>query len=259
MTTLESGDVRIEVTEPVAQPYRFGLFSVATPSPITDPHWQAGGVEWVSEMCSSPVAVTTNDCVDPDVAALDVQVACVIPQFSAFTVYSSVGDSVGKFRNVADAMRVARDRLTTGEQFGVEAALWALLEAAEPTPVAASTLALGLGLVEQMLAEAYGALGVIHMSRLAATLYGDILRVDGTRLVTPLGTPVVAGGGYDEVDGTEPTTISIFGTGPLFMLRSDIDDRINAINRETNTHFVVAQRTYTIGYDCGVVGTTVTV
>lgn len=257
-TNLQDGAARIEVTAPTPTPYRYGFFSVATPSPEVDDRWSGGGIKWVSEFCTTP-GITYNVCVDPDVAALEFDAGCVISEFDPFTLYASVGDSVGKFRVTDEAITLARTRLEAGEQYGVEEQMWALLAAGEPSPVAATTLALGLAIVEQALAEAYPSLGVIHMSRLAATLYADQLRVEGNRLVTTLGTPVIAGGGYGAISGAEPSTITVYGTGPVVLKRTAIDDRIRAIHRESNTHNIIAQRTYAIGYDCAVVGATVTV
>ena len=121
MPTLQDGTIRAEVAAPVAVPYRFGLFSVAVPQPTTETRWEAGGITWVSELCTQP-GFTTNACVDPDVAALanPDTTNCVVPVFDPFTVYTVVDPSAGKMS--ADvAATTARNRLAAVEQFGVEA------------------------------------------------------------------------------------------------------------------------------------------
>lgn len=256
MTTVETH--RTEVAAPAAVPYRYGLFSVATPDAGDgERRFELNGITWVSELCTTP-GLTTNSCVDPDVVDLEGTPLCVVPVFDQFTVYQVNADSAVKTRTSEAAVQGARDKLTASEQFGVEAALWDDLEAAEPTPIAATSPALALGVTEQALIEAYPATGVIHMSRLATYVLADLLRVEGSRLVTQLGTPVVAGGGYGQIAGAEPATITIFGTGPLVIARSEMQDQ-PGFDRAINSWFATAYRTYSIGWDCGIVGATATV
>lgn len=254
--TFDNG-VRAEVAAPTPVPYRFGIFSVATPLPEGDGRWEGGGMEWVSEACVTP-AFTNNECVDPSAPELVAQGMCVIMSYDPFTVYAVNNDSAGKTRDLTEAANIARARLEASEQFGVEEKLWALLT--PTTEVAATSPAMGLALVEQMLTESYPSMGVVHMSRLTATLLGElgIVHAEGNRLVTTLGTPVVAGGGYGQVNGVEPTDAAIYGTGPLVLLRGTVDT-VRGFNRDVNSHYTIAQRPYAVGWDCSVVGATFTV
>lgn len=252
------------VEAPAVTPYRFGLFSAVEPRTASleltgiDEHWRLG-VEWESQACAS-VKETTGPCIDSDVTALTPDDSCSISQFDPFTLYVYNDQSVPG-RTIAQAEQNAIARLTSGEQEAAEAHLWGIIStaAAPVTDLTTYTLRYGLAWVEQELAESYGGQGVIHMNRLTSILLKDMLRVEGGRLVTYAGTTVVAGGGYDRIAGTAPTTATIIGTGPLVMYRGDIDTRENAIDRSINSHSIIAQRDYVIGWDCVSLGAEVTI
>ena len=112
-----------------------------------------------------------------------------------------------------------------------------------PTPGQAVKVRYGLGVLEQALAlGSIGATGTIHVTRDVATAL-DLDR-DGKKLITPLGTPVVAGVGYTKVgpDGSTAAegTAWMYATGPVSVrlgktfvtpekLNQAIDIRINNI------------------------------
>lgn len=172
----------------------------------------------------------------------------------------------------ADAQAQAEQHLLVREEARVEQALWTgdlgnapALDAAFTELTSAEVgVAHAIGLLEQHIASEYGSLGMIHLSRAAATvaLAEDVVEVRGTRLYTRLGTPVVAGTGYPgtgvngEVvaDGTE----WILGTPPLFGYRSEVFTSSNRpgdlLDREDNDLYAVAERTYLLGFDPGVIG-----
>ena len=248
-----------EVAAPPVVPYRFGVFSVAEPRTATgvdlapDEHWRLG-LEWISEACRDAL-VTSGPCIDPEVGPLESNRECNLFQFEPFTVYAFNTDALpGRTVRQHEANAVAR--LTNGEQAAVESVLWSRFVAATPVPTSLTSVPgwVGLGWMEQALAEQYGSQGVIHMSRLAATALGLYLRPDGGVLRTLLGTPVVAGGGYDALQAVQGDTAAIFGTGPLVMYRGDIDTRENAVDLALNDVSIVAQRDYALGWDCVTIG-----
>lgn len=252
------------VEAPAAVPYRFGLFSQVTPrtSELTvngmNDHWRLG-VEWVSQACAA-TKLTTGPCIDENVSPLTPDTFCSVSQYDPFTVYAYNDDSVVGF-TLTEAEQNAIARLTNGEQESAEEYLWTLATTAIGANVVdLSTYPLwyGLGYVEQLLAEAYGGQGVIHMNRLAATMLADQLHIEGGRLFTLLGTPVVAGAGYEKVGASAPTEALIYGTGPLVMYRGEIDTQQSAIDKTTNQQSIIAQRDYVIGWDCLIVGAEVT-
>lgn len=252
-----------EVTAPPATPYRFGVFSVAEPRTAqlegvtVDEHWRLG-VQWVTEACSSAL-VTTGNCIDPEVDDLISDRDCNEFAYDPFTIYAYNTDAIPG-RTLAQHEANAIARLTNGEQRAVESVLWDRLTTAVPVPT--NMLAfpgwLGLGYIEQELAETYGSMGVIHMSRYAATALALHLRVEGGVMRTILGTPVIIGGGYDPLPAPIADTAIIYGSGPVAMWRGDIDTRENAINKSLNDVSIVAQRDYVLGWDCVAVGAEIT-
>lgn len=249
----------VEVTAPPVVPYRFGVFSVAPIVTPADPHAFVG-INWLSVGCGQ-VSVTGDPCVVDAPAALAVNVPdCVVMNYEPFVVYtySDMG-FIGRGGDGSDAVDAAEAQLLAGEQFGVEDVLWGLIDAAVTSEVAiaSANFRQGLAVVEQDLAEAYGGQGVIHMSRFTASMLTD-LRVEGGRLVSPLGTPIVAGGGYDAaLAGSVPTSVKMFGTGPLVLLGSTVES-YPALNPATNQQATLAQRQYVVGWDCAAVGVNIT-
>lgn len=252
MTTVEM-DVAFEtVAAPATTPYRFGLFSVVAPAADADTAWEGLGLQWRSMACALP-RVTYDPCIVDDVDPLAADTYCTIPQFQPFTVYQQTGDTL---RNTSRSVDETRARLLEVEQFGVERQLWDDM-ASVVTEVSTGSLIEGLALVEQMLVEAYPATGIIHMNRYSAIRLGDQLVVEGGRLTTRLGTPVVAGGGYGAVAGADPSTAAIYGTGPI-VLRRGLVDTATVPTPESNDVASLAFRTYVVGWDCAAVGSTVT-
>lgn len=258
-----STTVRHVVAAPSVTPYRFGLFSVAEIRTAAlqgagvDEHWRFG-VTWETEACGES-SVTFNPCQVEIVAPLESDRLCSILEYAPFTVYAYDTDAVpGK--TLDEHRQNAIARLQNGEQRSVEQVMWALLQAADPVPTNLTALPgwLGLGWVEQQIAELYGSQGVIHMNRSTATALALYLKPDGAIMRTVLGTPVVVGGGYDPL--TDPATDSayIFGTGPVVMYRSEVDTQANAVDKAINDVSIVAQRDYVIGWDCFAVGAQIT-
>jgi hypothetical protein len=244
-----------EVTAPPAIPYRFGVFSVVEPRTAqlegvtVDEHWRLG-VQWVSEACAL-AEVTFGNCIEPEVAGLISDRTCAEFQYDPFTVYAFNTDAIpGHTLSQHEANAIAR--LTNGEQRAVESVLWQKLLAADPVPTDLTMFPawIGLGWIEQQLAEQYGSMGVIHMNRYAATALSLHLRIEGGVMRTLLGTPVIVGGGYDPTPNPIVDTAVVFGSGPVAMWRGDIDTRENAVDKALNDVSIVAQRDYVLGWDC---------
>jgi len=167
------------------------------------------------------------------------------------------------------AQERATQRLLTREESRVEQAFWSgdlnndpnLIDSAtDLTAATAVTYLLGLGLLEDYVSAEYGSLGVIHMTRAAAIsgLAKGALITSGGRLLTALGTPVAAGGGYP---GTGPGEIGapddgetwMYVTSALFGYRSEVftssDRPGDLLDRSENILYAVAERTYLLGFD----------
>jgi len=246
MSTLTGIGHRVEA--PAAVPYRFGLFSVVSFRPTTDPHWRQG-VTWEQTACD-PAQVAVLNCLEPDELVLTD--SCEWGEADPFTVYAYSNRSAGS--GGLDRLNAqAIERVLLGEQHAAEQQLWAAMTAgATPTVEAAPALEL-LAVAEAELAGSYRSQGVLHMNRYTATILGDHLHTEGALLVTRLGTPVVAGGGYYPSEATPTTTHTIIGTGPVFGYRSDIDTAPVTIDRAVNNVSVLAERDYVLGWDCGAI------
>jgi hypothetical protein len=265
MTTITAPNL-YEVTDaPVAAPYRYGLSSVVAWEPLAT-GGRVGGVTWVSQGCTD-VGVTSNDCADPTPAALTSDNSCSVGYADVFTPYILADPSyAGKSDAVHEAK--ARDRFIIAEQYGVERNVvdkLVLALGAGAIDVSAQSALHGgdvflsmLALVEQQLPDLTGAEGVIYMSRYSATMLSDHLVITGGILRTKLGTPVAAIGGWSNTPGAQPTGEVIYGTGPIKGQRGEVELLNGSGASPTNDTSIIVQRTYSFGYDCGVIGAEVT-
>jgi hypothetical protein len=251
-----------QVVEPqprVALP--FGLFSVLTLRESSDPHW-ANGIEWEAPSCAPVVALDDFD--DPDCTTeFDKQFAALTETGEArpFVTYGSAKCGTPGGRADLRAEEAAVADLLAHEQTQAERIVWGRLAAAPASDVnAAGALDApsALGALEEWIGGEYGSLGVIHMGRRAATVLAadGLLRASGQRLLTALGTPVVAGAGYP---GTSPAgDAPAAGTGwmlaspALFGYRGTVQSTM-ALDRGANDALAIAERNYVVGFDpCGV-------
>lgn len=261
------------VTGAARQPLLYGLFSTFTLRAAGSDRWE-GGVRFDSADCSPADGIGQPDRVPEDTLGLPKNLddnRDSIGEASPFTVYGHyTGPLVGL--GAADAQSRATDHLIAREESRVEQAFWTgdlgntpKLEDAGVTSVqaAAASAVRGVGLLEDFIADSYGSLGVLHMTRAVASMLlgAGLLESKGGRLLTKLGTPVAAGSGYP---GTGPTgqaaaagTSWVFVTPALFGYRSDIFTSSAApydlAQRGQNNLLAVAERSYLLGFDpCGV-------
>lgn len=262
------------VDGPPRVPSPYGLFSVLTVRQPGDQHWQMG-VEWESESCAGVGGF--GPLLDCDVPPSGLpreegdNAGPVLGDATPFTVYAEYSCSpVG--RSLADMQRLATLRLQAREESGAERFLWTgelgntpviadsdaeVLSAVPATPVTA------LALLEKFAGDAWGGQGVVHVSKLGAVVLtqNGVIKESGSKLVTNMGTPVIAGNGYpgtgpgntDPEDGTSWAYI----TPPLIGYRGDIETdsgrQGDLLDRGTNDMTVLAERTYLIGFDpCGI-------
>lgn len=236
------------VEAPPVVPLPYGIFSVAEPRLTTDDHWKLG-VKWQSQACGT-TKITTGPCIEPERGSLIPDDLCSVSQYDPFTVYTYNNDAVIG-HTLAEHQANAVQRLVATEQRSVEEYLWSSLVAnsVSTTDLTAYSPGVVLGYLEQVLAENYGGQGVIHMSRLASTFLWEYLQVQGGRLVTKLGTPVVAGAGYDNLVAPIDE-FTMFASGPVVIYRGDVDTRENAVDKAINEVSIIAQRDYVLGWDC---------
>ncbi len=253
------------VTGAPRQPLPFGLFSAFAIRPEGDGRWQAG-VRWEVAPCTAPDGIGAPWC-PPDeetIIGLPKDLTPNVPpvgEASPMTIYGHYACSAMS-NTFAEAQRLANEHLTSREESRVEQALWTgdlgnvpNFSGANgypaPTDVGVyDSVVDALASIEQWMADEFGTLGVIHMSRRTATMLAKHLESRGGRLYTKaLGTPVVAGAGY----GND----AIIGTPAVFGYRSEMFDSSarpgDLMDRGNNDMVAVAERTYVIGFDpCGV-------
>jgi hypothetical protein len=116
-------------------------------------------------------------------------------------------------------------------------------------------MAVGVGLLEDAIAERYGGIGTIHAAReLAAVLTRLALtRRDGARMRTPLDNLWAFGAGYT-TNGPNGVAAPagqawIYATGPVLARRSEVQTR-EAFDQRKNLRLAVAERSYSITADC---------
>lgn len=259
------------VSGPERQSLPFGLFSTFTLRPASGDRWESG-VLWEPETCEPADGIGQIQCLPEETEGLPKNLLGNLsaddPTASAFTVY-------GHFRctpvgwTPATAQERAVSHLLMREEARVEQALWTgdldnlpTLRGSTVVGTGTTDVVAGLGLLENFLGAEIGVQGVIHMTRASAVALfarGALISVGG-RLTTALGTPVVAGAGYD---GSSPAGVAaaagtqwMYVTPALFGYRSEIFDSSNVsgdlFDRATNTLYAVAERSYLLGFDpCG--------
>lgn len=273
------------VEAPLAQPLRFGLFSVSDLITPGDPHWQQG-VEWEQEPGCNPASVyacpTCNQNDGNTAPAKTYTSGIVKVNALPFTVYHSfkcspIGTWADGFDRARRGLLLSEERAVENEiSLGTHMVSNALTRAttvdATPVPGTPVTVAQGVALLEQYgAAHSHGEF-VILMSRRDATMAGaqQVLsdnEPDGTVLTTKLATPVAAMGGFDGKTGPNNVAAGtgnawIFATGKPQIRRSEVfetpGDREHALSQRTNDFAVLAERTYSVGWDCLTAGVLVT-
>lgn len=252
------------VAAPPAVPYRYGLFSVVsprnaelTPTGAIEEHWRAG-VVWESQACRMG-SITQGPCIDPEYnwapdnnGALGTNSCSPLNQFDPFTVYVYNNDSIPGY-TLEQHMQQTIERLTNNEQRLVEEAVMYNIDqcsGAVQKDFTGDDIKFALGFLEDFLSYSYGGTGVIYMTRATTTILWENLRVEGARLVTTNGTPVVSFADTRPPVAGPYRTASMYATGTPVMYRGDIDVRESAINKPINEVSYIAQRDYVFGWDC---------
>lgn len=179
-------------------------------------------------------------------------------QFSVYTGFQckSVGLDWDEVSAAVSRVSDARESIAVEAQFMASDAFQG---ATDLTPAGGATPEQGLALLEADMAAKYG-VGVIHMPRAVAAILlfagKGALVLDGNKLVTALGTPVAAGGGYD-LDNTGPGGDTpdagdywMWATGLVQLAASPWTVPGPQINKSTNDMTVLAERSYIGSVDC---------
>lgn len=272
---------RLLVDAPTRTPLRYGLLSVAQTPPEGDSHWKMG-IRYEPDACTRD-EITIEVC--PATGSPETKSPTGVwstRAANAFTIYAMpVCGPVGNWDEYTEKVTRA---FSSGEGRALEYEFWTgtrgtLPHLAEDTPVTgtgfdsdvveqtAATVVTGapldvveaMGQLEQALATCYGHEGVIHVPHIAlAHLFSENLAFrDGDQLRSPAGHLIAAGSGYPGTgpDGSGPTGGNwwFYATGAVFLRRSAINitsTQVEALDRSKNDMYLVAERTYVIGWDC---------
>jgi hypothetical protein len=232
------------VDAPAREAYDFGLFSV-----IDFGEASRGSVPivWDSQGCLVPEAVRDACLHGADPHTKQSTIVCGDQWSTGFSVYAMDKSSLG--RTGVDNAR-ATTQLEYAEQVQVERYLLMLLDehSTVVTPVDGAspyTPLIAVALIEQALSSR-GGKGTIIMSRYLATVLSDHLVANGGRLTTKLGTPVVAiGAEYD----TPADALAVYGVTSLKGIRGTVATSTE-VDREINDLSAVAERDYSLGFEC---------
>jgi hypothetical protein len=178
----------------------FGLFSVLSLRNAEDQHW-TNGIEWEAMTCDPASGFADPNCTDPQEKFFTSMVER--GEADSFVVYGSAKCGMPGGRADLQAEEAATAHLLAREEAQAERYVWSMLaaQATDLNPAGALDPDAALAALEKWLGGVYGSLGVLHGDRGAVTLWNNNskLRVSGSRLVSTLGTPIVAGAGYNGV------------------------------------------------------------
>lgn len=256
---------RAEVPGIPRTPLPHGLFSAASLREGSG-RWEGSGIEFDELGCPPETqAVGAYDCENEDGTG---------PAGFPLTLEGGLGRGEGDTFSVTGtyecspignpltrAEEVATQRLLVTEERQVEEWLWgtvrpeagklpAGLSAGTVTDLGTADLLKIIAAAEQAISDGYGSVGVIHLNRRNALLAIDAgaLTVRNGKLVTELGTPVVAGSGYGD-DLVVATPAIMLYRSEVFQHSGTVGD---LLDRAQNNLKAVAMRTYSVGMDsCG--------
>lgn len=254
------------VEAPPVTPLRYGLLDAAVVVDNPDPHIGLGTM-WEPENCDI-VYRTIGACVE-SASGIDKTINDGFPlvEADAFNVYNLV-----RCRPVGVTVDDLRDRATRGLRLGEGRAVEAEFQEAffaGATDITPSGTAVdivdGLAVLEEYAASVYGGNPVIHVQRGIGTRLASRYAIQrGSRtLETMQGALVASGGGYTgDVGPSAPGAgeVWIFASGTVLVERNS--PRINpnagvvmgSDPDPVNEVYVLAERPYSVGYECFLVG-----
>lgn len=259
----------IYVAAPTITPSRYGLATAGDLVIESDLHFR-NGIEH-EQNPSGPAKLSAAECAAGPSATRTVDDGIPTVKSGPIIVYNGFTcRAVGLTED--DMLSRARLALTGGEWAAVERAVWASADPlrlmndgdvdgaeTEVLTTQAVSLTKGVGLLEDLLGEQYGGVGVIHAPRAVAGFAAKDWQVDteNGRKVTNLGTRW-SFGSYPNTgpDGAPAAadTAWLVATSAVAIRRSEITQRpvtfAEAVNRRTNEVFAIAERTYVVSWEC---------
>ena len=252
MTTMDRLIYRQTLEAPEVQAVKGSLLDVLTP--VDGIAWGEPEGLYTTFNCIG-VGNATDIC-NPD--PKDFDTASVVDgfRFSNYAGFTckSVGLDWSDVERRLQSIAMARETVAVEEAFMASDAFQG---ATDLTPAGGAVAPkVGLALLEADLAAKYG-LGVLHAPRVIASLLMDVhLTLDGNKLVTDLGTPMGAGGGYDVANtgpgGDTPAAGEywMWATGGVQLQRGQWLPLQRQLDRSTNDMTTLVERIYVGSVDC---------
>ncbi|MFF0467594.1 hypothetical protein ACFYPX_09245 [Micromonospora zamorensis] len=256
----------VYVEAPATMPCKYGLFSAAVVVDPADQREFQAGVEWEPQCVDSPAPTNLAAASDPDRAAMVLPDGVPSVQAAVIRLYAGL---TGRSTARPDLLDRGRRALGLVEQQSLEHYVWtgeggnatyladAETEVLADSDAAPVPLETGVGLLEAHISDRAGVLGVLWAPRWTAGWFAEKgqSRIEGPRLVCPLGDPIV----FAQTTGVGPGGVApaageawLYGTGSVMVRRSAVYLPIldEALDRKDNEVFAVAERFYTVGWSC---------
>ncbi|MEU4810033.1 hypothetical protein AB0H20_12620 [Nocardia fluminea] len=243
---------------PVPATAAYSLYSAATIFEVDGPSRHLGGVNVRPYNCDEGFGTYSALMCDPAEPAIKAAQRALPGETFEPVVVWAADECAPDTPEGEIAARAAHTR-TLHEPLLVESAFAARLLADAGAPTVVSSLAEGLGVLEEFLGE-QGYNGYIHAARRWAVSAGnlDAANVAGAQLRTKLANSWVFGGGYGSVLGA-----TLVATGPLYVWRNDPLNEVvttgsHAIADLNNTVYGLSERIIVAGYECAIKAVTIT-
>lgn len=276
---LSSLSPSVEVAPPEFTPYRYGLLSAAQRIEGSG-RWELGGVNYTTSGCPNNTDEWVTQCpIDPAPPgpAPEKTIPTGLNQVEAkpFMLYDSASCYPHTGRTEDELLQMATANLVAGEQQKIEEKFWEQmrLTATEVAPPGGATqwdnFCLAVGTLDDLVAKAYGGIGVIHSPRfmIESARQKSLTRTDGGRLLDAADNIWAFGAGYNrngpprpgnETNEAPPGQFWLYATGPVVLRRADIRTHATFGIRD-NERRALAERSYVVTADCPALALLVTI
>ncbi|MFG3602604.1 hypothetical protein [Micromonospora chersina] len=256
----------VYVEGPATTPYKFGLFSAAAVVDPADQREFQAGVEWEPHCVDAPAPTNVPAASEANRVTMALPDGVPGVQAGVIRLYAGL---TGRLTARPDLLERGQRALGAVEQQSLEHYVWtgeagnaAYLADADTEVLAAGAavpLEEAVGRLEAHIADRAGVLGAVWAPRWTAGWFAEKgqARIEGPRLVAPLGDPIV----FAQTTGVGPGGVApaageawLYATGPVMVRRSAVylPKLAEALDRKDNEVFAVAERFYTVGWSCTV-------
>ncbi|MEV0543791.1 hypothetical protein [Nocardia salmonicida] len=235
-----------------------GLYAAATIFEIDGPARHLGGVNVRPYNCDEGFGTYSALMCDPAEPAIKAALRALPGEtFEPVVVWAA--DECATDSTEDEVQARAIHTRTLKEPLLVESAFATRLLADAGAPTVVSSLAEGLGVLEEFLGE-QGYAGYIHAARRWAGPLSEYRWTNQTGAVlrSPGGHGYVFGGGYADTLGT-----TLIATGPLYVWRTEPFNQVvttgsSPVPEHNNSVYGLSERIVVAGYECAILAVTIT-